>query len=78
MIALTATATPEVADDIMEKLGFKEKTLLKSGFERKNLSYIVRKCEDKTGQMLNICNGVPGTGIVYVRSRKRQKKSQRH
>ena len=55
MIALTATATPEVADDIMEKLGFKEKTLLKSGFERKNLSYIVRKCEDKMGQMLNIC-----------------------
>lgn len=71
VIALTATATPEVADDIMEKLGFKEKTLLKSGFERKNLSYIVRKCEDKTGQMLNICNGVPGTGIVYVRSRKK-------
>lgn len=71
VIALTATATPEVADDIMEKLGFKEKTLLKSGFERKNLSYIVRKCEDKMGQMLNICNGVPGTGIVYVRSRKK-------
>ena len=71
VIALTATATPEVADDIMEKLGFKEKTLLKSGFERPNLSYIVRKCEDKMGQMINICNGVPGTGIVYVRSRKK-------
>lgn len=69
VIALTATATPEVADDIMEKLKFREKTLIRSGFERPNLSYIVRKCEDKMGQMLNICNGVNGTGIVYVRSR---------
>lgn len=69
VIALTATATPEVANDIMEKLRFREKNLLKSGFERPNLSYIVRKCEDKLGQLLGICNGVPGTGIVYVRSR---------
>lgn len=69
VIALTATATPEVADDIMEKLKFREKTLIRSGFERPNLSYIVCKCEDKMGQMLNICNGVKGTGIVYVRSR---------
>ena len=69
VIALTATATLEVADDIMEKLRFREKNLLKSGFERPNLSYIVRKCEDKLGQLLGICNGVPGTGIVYVRSR---------
>ena len=69
VIALTATATLEVANDIMEKLRFREKNLLKSGFERPNLSYIVRKCEDKFGQLLGICNGVPGTGIVYVRSR---------
>lgn len=69
VIALTATATLEVADDIMEKLRFREKNLLKSGFERPNLSYIVRKCEDKLGQLMGICNGVPGTGIVYVRSR---------
>ena len=69
-IALTATATPKVAEDIMERLGFREKTLLKSGFERPNLSYIVRKCEDKQGQLLNICSSVAGTGIVYVRSRK--------
>lgn len=69
VIALTATATLEVANDIMEKLRFLEKNLLKSGFERPNLSYIVRKCEDKLGQLLGICNGVPGTGIVYVRSR---------
>ena len=69
VIALTATATLEVANDIMEKLRFREKNLLKSGFERPNLSYIVRKCEDKLGQLLGICNGVPGTGIVYVRGR---------
>ncbi len=71
VIALTATATPEVADDIMNRLGFKEKTMIKSGFERPNLSYIVRKCEDKLGQLLSICSSVAGTGIVYVRSRKK-------
>ena len=71
VIALTATATPQVAEDIMEKLRFEEKCLVKSGFERPNLSYIVRKCEDKLGQLLNICTGVAGTGIVYVRSRKK-------
>lgn len=71
VIALTATATPQVADDIMERLCFREKLLLKSGFERPNLSYIVRHTEDKLGQMLNICKGVSGTGIVYVRNRKK-------
>ena len=71
LIALTATATPKVADDIMTRLGFQEKCLLKSGFERPNLSYIVRQCEDKLGQLLNICSSVAGTGIVYVRSRKK-------
>ena len=71
VIALTATATPQVAEDIMERLGFEEKCLIKSGFERPNLSYIVRRCEDKLGQMLNICSSVEGTGIVYVRSRKK-------
>ena len=71
VIALTATATPQVAEDIMDRLAFDEKCLLKSGFERPNLSYIVRRCEDKLGQLLNICTGVSGTGVVYVRSRKR-------
>ena len=71
VIALTATATPQVADDIMNRLGFEDKCLIKSGFERPNLSYIVRRCEDKLGQLLNICGGVQGTGIVYVRSRKK-------
>ena len=71
VIALTATATPQVADDIMEKLKFREKLLIKTGFERPNLSYIVRRCDDKLGQLLNICGNVAGTGIVYVRSRKK-------
>ena len=71
IIALTATATPKVADDIMERLGFTQKCLIKSGFERPNLSYIVRNCEDKLGQLINICANVEGTGIVYVRSRKK-------
>lgn len=69
VIALTATATPAVADDIMERLGFREKLVLKSGFERPNLSYAVRKTADKAGQLLRVCAGVPGSGIVYVRSR---------
>lgn len=71
VIALTATATPAVADDIMDKLGFKERNLLKSGFERPNLSYVVRQAEDKLGQLLAVCQGVAGTGIVYVRNRKK-------
>ena len=71
VIALTATATPYVAQDIMERLGFREKLLLKSSFERPNLSYIVRHCEDKLGKLLQVCSSVPGTGIVYVRSRKK-------
>ena len=71
VIALTATATHQVAEDVMERLGFEDKCLIKSGFERPNLSYIVRQTEDKLGQLLNICNSVAGTGIVYVRNRKK-------
>ncbi len=71
VIALTATATPMVADDIMDRLRFKEKNILRAGFERPNLSYIVRKAQDKIGQIKSICDGVPGSGIVYVRSRAR-------
>ena len=70
VIALTATATPEVCTDIMDKLRFRGPLLLKSDFSRPNLSYVVRECEDKLGQILSICNSVPGTGIVYMRSRR--------
>lgn len=71
VIALTATATPKVAEDIMTRLNFIERNLIKSGFERPGLSYVVRKTEDKLGQLLNICSSVKGTGIVYVRNRKK-------
>lgn len=71
VIALTATATPLVAKDIMAKLVFKKELMIKSSFERPELSYIVRKCSDKLGQVLNMCNGIKGTGIVYVRNRKK-------
>ncbi len=71
VIALTATATPRVAEDIMEKLCFEEPLLLKSSFERPNLSYLVRQVDDKLGQLLNICRSVPGSGIVYMRHRSR-------
>ena len=71
VIALTATATPLVATDIMERLRFRTPNVLRSGFERPNLSYIVRKAQDKLGQIRSICDGVAGSGIVYVRSRAR-------
>ena len=71
VIALTATATPRVAQDIMEKLAFREPLLLKASFERPNLTYLVRKVDDKLGQLLNICRSVPGSGIVYMRHRAR-------
>lgn len=71
VLALTATATPQVCEDIMEKLAFKEKNVLKGDFERKNLKYVVRECNDKLGQLLNICNKVPGSGVVYMRNRRK-------
>lgn len=70
-IALTATATQVVAEDIINKLGFGEHKVISTGFERPNLSYVVRNTEDKYGHMLRICNGVQGTGIIYVRERKK-------
>lgn len=70
VIALTATATPSVSEDIMRQLGFKKDNLIVSGFERPNLSYSVRKAENKLGQLLKVCNGVPGSAIVYVGKRK--------
>ena len=69
-LALTATATPKVADDIQEKLGFEKKNLLKMSFERENLNYLVRGMENKTGYLLDTINRVKGSGIIYVRSRK--------
>lgn len=69
-LALTASATPRVIDDIMEKLEFREKNVLKTSFERKNISYLVRRVEDKNSYLINTLNKVKGSGIIYVRSRK--------
>ena len=69
VLALTATATPQVCEDIMDKLAFMDRVLFKSDFERANLNYIVRESADKMGQLLSVCRGVPGTGIVYMRNR---------
>ncbi|WP_304248697.1 ATP-dependent DNA helicase RecQ [Parabacteroides gordonii] len=73
VLALTATATPEVVDDIQERLHFKEKNVFRKSFARKNLSYIVRRTEDKINSLVYILGKVPGTAIVYVRNRKRTK-----
>lgn len=73
ILALTATATPEVVDDIQEKLGFTEKNVFKMSFERKNLAYIVRDVDNKLQEMIHILQCVPGSSIVYARSRKRTK-----
>ena len=70
VIALTATATRFVAEDIMKQLGFAEGNMIVSGFERPNLKYVIRESENKLGQLLKLCNGVEGSGIVYVAKRK--------
>jgi ATP-dependent DNA helicase RecQ len=73
ILALTATATPQVVDDIQEQLGFAEKRVYSMSFERKNLSYIVRDAPDKVTELLHILHAVKGCGIVYVRSRRKTK-----
>ncbi len=70
VLGLTATATPDVVDDIQEKLRFGKKNVLKSSFERKNLAYMVKETDDKTGYLLRMVRTVRGQGIVYVRTRK--------
>lgn len=73
VLALTATATPEVVKDIQLRLQFREENVFRMSFERKNLAYIVRKTENKTGELLNILRKMPGSAIIYVRNRRRTK-----
>lgn len=73
ILALTATATPKVIDDIQDKLRFKEKNVFRMSFERKNLAYIVRRCPDKLEEIQHILKSVSGSAIIYVRSRQRSK-----
>ena len=73
VLALTATATPQVIDDIQQKLEFREKRVFRMSFERKNLSYVVRNVSDKEAQLIHILQNVSGSAIVYARSRQRTK-----
>ena len=73
VLALTATATPEVVDDIQNRLHFREKNVFQKSFGRNNLSYVVRHTEDKMNELIHMLNKVPGTAIVYVRNRKKTK-----
>ncbi|MBP6573680.1 MAG: RecQ family ATP-dependent DNA helicase [Flavobacteriales bacterium] len=70
VLALTATATPEVAKDIMIKLAFRKPGLLRAPFQRPELSFWVSQCEDKLGRLLRIARKIEGSGIVYLRDRK--------
>ena len=71
VLALTATATPEVVLDIQQKLKFRKNNVFQKSFARPNLTYFVFKEENKTKRLLQIINKIEGTGIVYVRSRKK-------
>lgn len=73
VMALTASATKDVQDDICEKLQFKEKNIFRQSFERKNLSYSVFKVDSKINKVIEILNKVQGSAIVYCKSRKRTK-----
>ncbi|MEG0455509.1 MAG: RecQ family ATP-dependent DNA helicase, partial [Bacteroides sp.] len=67
VLALTATATPEVVNDIQARLHFRQENVFRMSFERKNLAYIVRPTEDKPGELLHILKRMPGSAIVYAR-----------
>ena len=71
ILALTATATPDVVDDIQERLAFREKNVLRKSFLRSNLSYVVRQTNKKADEIVHILSKVSGSAIVYVRNRQR-------
>ncbi|HEY2722745.1 MAG TPA: helicase-related protein, partial [Chitinophagaceae bacterium] len=73
ILALTASATPEVRHDICEKLAFREQNVFRQSFERANLSYSVFKVDSRINKIIEILKNVPGCGIVYCKSRKRTK-----
>ena len=73
VLALTATATPEVVKDIQLRLGFRKENVFRMSFERKNLAYIVRQTDNKNGELLRILRKINGSAIIYVRNRRRTK-----
>ena len=78
VLALTATATPQVVDDIQERLEFKQKNVFRMSFERKNLAYMVRNTPDKHYELIHILEQQPGAAIVYVRSRRHAREIAEH
>lgn len=75
ILALTATATSEVIDDIQDQLLFAKRNVFRMSFERKNLAYIVRRTDDKYSEMIHILKAIPKAAIVYCRNRKRTKEA---
>lgn len=75
ILALTATATPKVIEDIQKQLGFKERNVFRMSFERKNLTYIVKQTNDKLEEIIHILKHIDGSAIIYVRSRQRSKET---
>ncbi len=78
ILALTATATPRVVDDIQEQLSFSEKNVLQKSFLRANLGYMVLREENKMDRMLRIIHKVGGSGVVYVRNRRETQEVARY
>ena len=78
VLALTATATPDVVDDIQECLHFQQKCVFRMSFERKNLTYIVSKTADKQNELIRLFNLYEGSAIVYVRSRRHAREIAEH
>jgi len=78
VLALTATATPAVVDDIQERLQFSEKCVFRMSFERKNLAYLVSNTPDKLNELIHLMDLYPGSAIVYVRSRLRAREIAEH
>ena len=75
LLALTATATPDVVQDIQSRLKFREKNVFRMSFERKHLAYVVRKSDNTAADLLQILRRLPGSAIIYVRSRRRTKET---
>ncbi len=78
VLALTATATPQVAEDIIKHLRFKEKNIIQKSFQRKNIVYVVRETEDKKQELVKILQSIKGCGIVYVRNRNKTVEIAQH
>lgn len=78
VLALTATATPEVVKDIQQQLSFKQENCFRMSFERKNLVYVVRHTENKLQELLHILSRIQGSAIVYTLNRQKTKEVCEH